>query len=386
MSVSQKTQDRVWIGVDGNEGNVPQRVGSNVYAFELLRALARRVEQSSSRLAVRVFLSAPPLADWPAETENWKYTVTPPKPLWTITTLPRWIRKFPELSAFYSPGHYTPAHTSLPLISSVMDLGYEHFPEQFTTKDRWQLKLLTQWSVRRATRVVAISQATKQDLIKTYAVPADRVSVVYPGQMPMSKLAVSKAKELRLGLGLPEKYIVYVGTLQPRKNIVRLVEAFERLAAQDPDLHLVLVGRAGWLSQPILEKIEGNLFSARIVQLGFVTQEEKLAVLQGARVLALVGLLEGFGIPALEAIQVGVVPVVSNISSLPEVVGSEGELVDPFDVSDIARGIQDVLSWSQSRYAQEISEMQKHAEQFSWSDSAARLEKILLSVATQKST
>lgn len=377
--------DRIWIGVDGNEGNVAQRVGSNVYAFELLSSLAQRVARPQSRLAVRVFLSQPPLADWPESSEHWQYTVTGDAPFWTMTKLPRVLPSFPELKLFFSPGHYTPAWSPVPVVCSVMDLGYEHFPEQFKSKDRWQLTLLTRWSVRQSRHIVAISQATKQDLIKQYHVPESKISVVYPGQPESNLLTQKDAQQRREQLNLPAKYLLYVGTLQPRKNLVRLVAAFEILSAQHPDLHLVVVGRAGWLSDPIVAAIQNSPVAEKIHHLGFLSQEDKQAVLQGAQVLALVGLLEGFGIPPLEAIQAGVVPVVSRAASLPEVVGPEGELVNPLDPADIARGIHEVLQWPRARYEHEVSELQRHAAQFSWADSAARLEQLLVNLVGAES-
>lgn len=372
--------DRIWIGVDGNEGNVAQRVGSNVYAFELLSSLAERVKHPQSRLAVRVFLAQPPQPDWPEPSEFWQYTVVGNAPFWTLTKLPRDLSGFPELTLFYSPGHYTPAWCPVPVVCSVMDLGYEHFPEQFKAKDRWQLTLLTRWSVRQSRHVIAISQATKKDLMAVYRVSEKKISVVYPGQPKGELLSETQVKKRRAALNLPAKYILYVGTLQPRKNLIRLIQAFELLAESDSETDLVIVGRAGWLSDPIVSAMKSSPQAHRIHHLGFLSQEDKQAVLQGAKVLTLVGLLEGFGIPPLEAIRSGVVPVVSRAASLPEVVGPEGELVDPLDSADIARGIKNVLEWSRDRYEHEVAELQRHAEQFSWTNSAARLEKILLNV------
>lgn len=377
--------ERVWIGVDGNEGNVAQRVGSNVYAFELLKHLAERVEQKGCRLAVRVFLAQAPLPDWPPETEFWKYTVLGDAPLWTVTKLPRALKNWPELKLFFSPGHYTPAWSPVPVVCSIMDLGYEHFPGQFKTRDLWQLRLMTGRSLRQAKHVVVISRATKQDVIARHRLPASKLSVIYPGLPDTHLLTKKEAEARRQALEVPENYILYLGTLQPRKNLIRLIQAFEILAPKHPQLHLVVAGRAGWLSDPIVAALQHSPFADRIKHLGFVTQEDKLAVLQGARVLAMVGLLEGFGIPPLEAVQAGVVPVVSNTASLPEVVGPEGELVDPFSVDSIAQGLEEVLQWSQARYARELDELRRHTAQFSWTDSAARLEQLLVNLVGAES-
>lgn len=372
--------DRIWVGVDGNEGNVAQRVGSNVYAFELLSALEKRVQNSNSRLAVRIFLSHPPQPDWPPASEFWQYTVLGDAPLWTVTKLPRALGSWPELKLFFSPGHYTPAWSPVPVVCSIMDLGYEQFPEQFKSKDLWQLRAMTAWSLRRAKHVVAISRATKNDLMKRHGIPESRLSVIYPGQPQSQTISQVEGKKRRTVLNLPEKYVLYLGTLQPRKNLVRLIQAFEILAATRPELHFVIVGRPGWLSEPIVSAMQNSPVAHRIHHLGFLSQEDKTAVLQGAQVLALVGLLEGFGIPPVEAIQAGVVPVVARAASLPEVVGPEGELVDPYSVEDIAHGIQEVLDWSGVRYDSELSELRRHIAQFSWTDSAARLEQLLVNL------
>lgn len=372
--------ERFWIGVDGNEANVAQRVGSNVYAFELLRALEKRIQSKQSRIAVRVFLSHPPQPDWPEASEFWQYSVIGDAPLWTVTKLPQELARWSEITLFFSPGHYTPAWSRVPVVCSIMDLGYEHFPEQFKAKDLWQLRLMTGWSLMRSKHVVAISRATKSDLVKRHRISEQRISVIYPGQPDAKLLSRPQAEKVRATLNVPQKYLLYLGTLQPRKNIVRLIQAYELLAAQDPGLHFVIVGKAGWLSDPIMAAIKNSPVAERIHHLGFLSQEEKQAVLQGARVLSLVGLLEGFGIPPVEAIQAGVVPVVAKAASLPEVVGPEGELVDPTSVEDIARGIQEVLGWTQVRYQHEVSELQRHIAQFSWTDSAARLEQLMVNL------
>lgn len=372
---------RVWIGIDGNEANVAQRVGSNVYAFELLSSLEKRVRRESSSLAVKIFLSSPLTSDWPKQTEFWQYVVTGDAPLWTVTKLPRVLQQHRDLALFFSPGHYTPGWSPVPVVCSIMDLGYEHFPDQFKLKDLWQLKLLTRWSVRQSRHVVAISQATKRDIMKTYKVAEEKISVIYPGAPQIKQLTQKEAADRRAAMNLPEKYLLYVGTLQPRKNLERLIAAFELLTQKHTDLDLVLVGRPGWLSEPIMSAITNSPQKQRIHHLGFVDQTDKQAILQGAKVLALVGLYEGFGIPPLEAIQAGVIPVVAKAASLPEVVGAEGETVDPYSVEDIATGIQRVLDWPADRRRSELQELRKHAAQFSWDQSASRLEELLLNQA-----
>lgn len=354
------------VGIDGNEANVSNRVGSNVYAYEVLHALYAWL-QKEPKFSVVVYVSSPPLDDLPVANEWWRYEVITHQPFWTLWRLPIELWRHRQIDLFYSPGHYLPSISPVPMIPTIMDIAFEFFPEQFKKKDYWQLHLLTMRSVAGAAHVIAISQATKTDIMEHYGRQSEDITVAYPGvphNLHLPKKAVRE--RIKQSFALQKPFIIYVGTLQPRKNIERLVGAFEKVRANGWDGELVLAGKTGWKSHSIEERIATSSAKESIRQLGFVTDEEKYALITEAEALALPGLYEGFGIPPLEAIALGVIPVVSDRSSLPEVVGESGICVDPESIEDIARGIQQALAFTSGEKQKLMTTLQSHAEQFSW--------------------
>jgi hypothetical protein len=168
------------IAIDGNEANIKNRVGSNVYAFEVLWAL-ERMTRTRADIEITILVSTKPIQDLPQTRAGWNYQVIQPQPLWTQFALP--IHLFVHRSrydVFFTPGHYAPRLSSLPYVSSVMDVAYLKFPEQFQDKDVIQLKDWTGYSVRHAHKVVAISQSTKADVVKYYKRKPQDVVVAYP--------------------------------------------------------------------------------------------------------------------------------------------------------------------------------------------------------------
>lgn len=386
------------IAIDGNEANVNHRVGSNVYAYELLVAMEKNT-RGKSDLSCTVLLAAPPLADLPPERSGWHYRVVGPRPLWTQIGLPihLFLHKH-DYDVFYTPGHYAPRLSAVPYVSSVMDLGFLYFPEQFKKKDYAQLKDWTAYSVKRASKVIAISQATKNDVVATYGRSAKDVVVAYPSisseQTPASELELREFLEVK---GIEQPFILYVGTLQPRKNLVRLIKAFEEVCSRrnlqqvrkkvkaKGQVQLVIAGKVGWLADEVTEAIEASPFKSQIITAGYISDPIKYALYKAASCSVLVGLYEGFGIPPLESLAAGTVPVVSDTTSLPEVVGKAGILVDPYDEQNIAEGLLTALSLSAKQRGQYRAQARTQLAKFSWEKSAEVVLGTLLKVLQQKS-
>lgn len=359
------------VGIDGNEANVVNRVGSNVYAWELLLAMERWLAEEPL-FSVTVYLSGPKVSDWPAEREGWSYKVIPPAKLWTQWRLPWELYRHREVDLFFSPGHYSPRWSPVPTVPTIMDLAFEYYPDFFQPKDALQLQSWTRRSVRRARHILAISESTKRDIVRHYGRRESDITVVYPAVKKVKKVTAAEAKRHLEKLGVLPPYIAYVGTIQPRKNIERLVGAFEQLATKGWPGTLVLAGKIGWLGEPIEERIQASPVRERIIQTGYISDEEKTALIQEAECTALVGLYEGFGIPPLESIQIGTIPVVSHTSSLPEVVGTGGAFVDPLDETDIARGLMEVVRLRKAERDKRLGQMLAHASHFSWETSAQK--------------
>ncbi|MCL4382521.1 MAG: glycosyltransferase family 4 protein [Patescibacteria group bacterium] len=370
------------IGVDGNEANFKTRVGVGRYAFELLKQFDRYQESS---INYQVYLKNKPSIDLPNETERWKYKIVGPKKLWTQLGLPLALLKNKlsekeKIDVFFTPTHYAPRFCPFPRVVSVMDLSFLKYPEMFKKSDLYQLKNWTAYSVKKARKVLTISQASKRDIIKYYQIAEDKVVVTYPGltQVTSIKYQVLSMEEIKKKYGIENDYILSVGTLQPRKNFVKLIEAFSSL---NPNPYtLVIVGKPGWLYREIYEAPRKFGVERKVKFLDYVPDEDLPALYQKAKCFVLVSLYEGFGLPVLEALNYGCPVVTSNTSSLPEVVGEAGILVDPNDSQDIIQGLEKVLTIESDERMVLIEKGKIQASKFSWEKCAKETLNVLKQV------
>ncbi len=343
---------RIWI--DGYEANVVQRLGSSQVAFELLRNLEKLdsdkigVDKKNDYL---ILLPSPPLGDLPKERLGWKYKILKPKRLWTRFVLPLALysaKQKPDL--IFSPTHYIPRFSPVKRVAVIFDLAYLHFPEMFNQKDLWQLKNWTNFSLENADHILTISNFSKKDIIKQYSYSPEKITVVYPGYDKEIFKPINDQKKIQQVLkkhSIEYSYIIYIGTIQPRKNLLRLIEAFARI---EGDLQLVIVGkttggeREGWKFKEILEAPDKLGVREKVKFLGFVATEELPYLLSGSLGFVLPSLWEGFGIPVLEAMACGTAVITSSVSSLPEVVGKAGMMVDPYSEDQIEQAIRTLVS------------------------------------------
>lgn len=357
------------IGIDGNEANLANRVGVNMFAFlGVLWGLYDLRKKEKVGESYLIFLKKPPLPDMPKPTSWWQYEVLGEAPLWTWTKLvKRLFLGSPKPDVFYTPSHYGPAFSPIPFVVSVMDLGFLRFTSQFTKKDLFQLKNWTKWSVKKAKKIIAISEFTKKDVVKTYGLDKDKVVVAYPGFKGKKKIKTVGIGSLRQKYKIKGDYLLYLGTLKPSKNIVGLIEAYRLLLKNNSKLKakLVIAGKKGWLYEEIFNKVKDLGLGNQVIFTGFVKDEEVPALIKEAKVFCIPSFWEGFGIPALEAMELGVPVVAGRAGSLPEVVGKGGLLVDPYSPLEIAKGIEKVLK--NKDFRNELVERGKvRAKMFNW--------------------
>lgn len=381
----------IHLAIDANEANVTNRVGSNVYAFHIISKLAQLIKQDQNVQAT-VLLLQPKLPDLPQEDDSWQYKVVKPSRFWTQLALPLYLyQRQNKFDLLFTPGHYAPRYCPIPYISSVMDLGFLHYPEQFRANDLLQLKKWTEYSVKGAQKVVTISQFSQQEIINFYHKPKADLLVAYPDvSLPKQEATKTEVEKFLKKFALKEPYFLFVGTLQPRKNLVNLIKAYEIFCHENKASKktlslpkLVIAGKIGWLADSIIEKYRSSPEKDNIVLTDFVADKYKPALYQHALATILVGLHEGFGVPALESIHFKTLPIVSNSTSLPEVVGEAGLLVNPHQSAAIAQALQKSWFMSESekdKYLQKMSDQQK---KFSWSESAQKIYQLLLSEVNQ---
>ena len=359
------------------ETGLPNRVGSGEFCFQLLSALSRLDKNNE----YSVFLPVKPTSDMPKETGKWKYIVFHSKKLWTLLGLSKKLKDY-KLDVFFSPTHYLPLSVSSPSVISILDVSYLYFPNLFKKKDLYQLKFWGGYSIRKAQKIITISNSSKNDIIKMYGVNSDKVSVVYPGikELKTENLKLKSMEELKKKFGISSSYILFVGTLQPRKNIIKLIEAFSKLKTENlklkDNLELVIVGRKGWQFEEILNAPKKYGVEDRVKFLDSVTDEDLPSLYKNALCFCLPSLYEGFGLPILEAMQYGCPVATSNVSSLPEAGGDAALYFDPENAEDIKNSLESIIQSSELR-DKLIKMGYEQVKKFSWEESAKQTLKVL---------
>jgi glycosyltransferase involved in cell wall biosynthesis len=265
-----------------------------------------------------------------------------------------------------------------------MDLGYLEFSTQFKKYDYWQLKIWSAISIWVAKAVVAISQATQKDIVRHYPL-ANRKTVVIPLAYDATKfkpeISAREIKKVREKYTIVGDYLLYLGTLKPSKNLEGLIEALAALKGSQ----LVMAGKKGWLYDSIFAKVKELELEKRVIFTDYVPEEDKPALISGAKVFCLPSFWEGFGLDILNALACGVPVVVSDRGSLPEVAGEAGIYVDPNSSESIAGGIKKVLSLSELEYNKLVKKGLAQAAKFSWEETARQTLKLCFETGTEKS-
>lgn len=390
------------IGIDGNEANVQKRLGVGEYAWQLLNEFSRH-QGIEDRQQFRIYLKQKPLPHMPAESKNWKYVVCGPSKAWTQVALPlNLFTKSPRPDVFFTPTHYAPRWSPIPTVVLILDVAYKLYPELFLKKDLYKLEKWTRYSVDNASAVLTISNSAKNDIIKYYNISEEKVHIIYPGIKSEIRNSLQNAgqakfetnlknkmqssKQIQEKYNIASKYILFVGTLQPRKNIERLIEAYSRIVtksnAKDANVQLVIIGKKGWQYESILAAPEKFGVQNSVKFLDFVGDEDLPTFYENAEFFVLPSLYEGFGLPVLEAMKYGCPVLTSNISSMPEAGGDAALYCDPTDVADIAKQMEKVLTDTalRSRLSKKGLEQIK---KFSWEKAAKETLEVLQEVGKQ---
>lgn len=361
------------IAIDASRTTVDRPTGTERYARRLIQSLieANRTLDSPHRLEL-YFRDAPTSSPFPDDVHTRQRVIPWPR-AWTHLRFAAEIWKTrPDVT--FVPAHTLPFVFPGKALVTVHDLGYRFFPEAHPAPHRAYLELTTRFSQSRATLVLADSQATADDLAKIYGTPPAKIRVLYPGVDP----APLKSDPARIDLArakykLPQRYFLFIGTLQPRKNIERIVKAFALLRAEsgDEETALALAGGKGWLFD---ERWVRGTENVRLT--GYIDDADKGPLLAGALALVYPSLYEGFGFPAIEAMICGAPVIASASSSLAELVGDAGILVDPLRVEEIAAAMRQVSDNGALR-AHLVERGKQRAKAFTWEASARQLLRII---------
>ncbi|HMQ01659.1 MAG TPA: glycosyltransferase family 1 protein [Candidatus Doudnabacteria bacterium] len=360
------------IGIEAERANHGQKTGVEHYAKQLILHLAQIDSQNEYILYLRTkpedwFLSLP---------KNFSLKVIPFPIFWTQLRL-SWEMLWHPPDVLFVPA------STLPLIhpKSVYtehDVAWIYYPEIFTFYMRWFHRVFSWLARTGATKIIAISEATKQDLVKYYKVVSDKIRVVPHGYEVTSNSENELSKEV--AQKLPEKYILFLSTIQPRKNLVGLIEAFAELKQEHPELphKLVVVGKAGWKYEESFQAMKAH--EDIVVYLGRVKDNERWSIYSKADLFINASFYEGFGMWILEAFECEVPVAVSNISSLPEVGGDAAVYFDPKSKAEIKQAILKVLTNEQLQQ-ELITKGRVRLKDFSWEKCARETLEVLVSTA-----
>lgn len=365
------------IGIDANEANVKERVGVSVYTMKLLEYF---YTQANKDLRFVIYLKTKPLSDMPVQSAYFQYAVFNVPAYWSQVFLPfqlytqRLTGK--SLDIFFSPAHYAPRFCPSLTIVTIHDLSYFYYPDEFLKKDFYKLKNWTKYSIEKATKIIAVSKTTKKDIVKFYHVPEEKIEVIYNG---FEKTLVKNSTNHQ-----PQTtpYILYVGTLQPRKNIPVLIKAFKAFHTTYPDFKLIIAGKKGWMFDNIYKTVKENGLEKCVRFTGYINDNELVALYRKAFCFVMPSLYEGFGIPVLEAMSYGCPVISSFASSLPEI-GSEACLYfDPSREDDLLNTLIK-LKESVSIRKELIQKGKERVTQFSWTLCAEKTLDIIKNTANQ---
>lgn len=330
------------IGIDASRALRAKRTGTERYSLEIIQHLLAlpAAREHHWRLYVDQPVALASLVPSTAPGAAVELCYLPSRRMWTHRALGAEMRRQPP-DLLFVPAHVLPflwpLHRMPPSVATVHDLGYRSFPEMHTRSQRLALELGTRWSAYAATRVIAVSQATADDLRRAYATPAAKIDVIYEATTALPSATQADVERVRLDAGLDRPYALFVGSIQPRKNLARLIAAYQQLVQRHAvAFDLVVAGASGWLSDDLYALAQRSEGGGRIRFLGYVSDADLAALYRGSLFFAFPSLSEGFGLPVLEAQSMGVAVMTSTNSSLPEIAGDAALLVEPTDVDAIA--------------------------------------------------
>ncbi len=368
------------IGIDASRAFLKRRTGIEEYSYQVIKHLrdvlpadaevVLYVRKKVSFIHGRIQKSTPEI-DF-ALPKNWRVRAIWAPRFWTQIGLSLEML-FQSPDVLFVPAHTVPLIHPKKTVVTIHGLEYEYCKEAYSFWERIYMHYSIMWSCKVASTVICVSENTKKDVMKLYGVGEEKIEVVSEGYEKQSTINNQQ-------LTKENSYLLFIGRLEERKNVVRIIEAFEILKEKYKILHeLVLVGKPGYGYARIKQQIANSKYQEVIIEKGYVTEAEKWELLQNAEAFLFPTLYEGFGLPVLEAQSVGVSVVTSNISSLPEVAGDGAIFVDPFSTESIAQGIYQVLS-DQGLRSGIIEKATRNVGRYSWARCAGEVAQLLLTL------
>jgi glycosyltransferase involved in cell wall biosynthesis len=364
------------IGIDASRAFVKTKTGIEEYSFQVIKHLCDELENEQVILYCNPAINIRPDFKLPA---NWKIKFLRAPIFWTQARLSLEMI-FHPVDVLFVPAHTVPLIHPKNTIVTIHGMEYEFCPSAYSFWQRFYMRLVIKNSCRWAKRIICVSENTKKDLTRLYKVPEGKIEVIYEGVSESSQSpALRKSESSALGWEKPDfsKYLLFVGRLEERKNICGIISVFEILKEKYNINHkLILAGKFGFGGETIKDKIDQSKYKDEIILPGYVSDEEKFELLKKSDVFLFPTFYEGFGLPILEAQNVGTPVVTSNVSSMPEVAGDSAVLVDPKSSEEIAEAVHKLIS-DESWKNDIIEKGYQNIKRFSWEKCARKVSSLL---------
>jgi len=361
------------IGIDIRSLTTPYRTGVGEYTYGLLSALFALDTENTYILFYNAHTDVSAFVPkWEQENVHVIASRVPNKLFHSrlfLTGSPKLDQLVKQkVDVWFSPNlHFTSVSKNAKHILTVHDLSFEHFPDCYSRKGRlWHRAVRPKSQCQRADLILVPSHATKQDIVDTYHIDEKKIQVVYPG-ITNVEASAEDCDRVRSAYKLPKKFILFLGTMEPRKNLQAVIEAYAKSGLYEKDVLLVIAGAPGWSSDEVLALIKRT---NGIRHIGFVDQKDKNALYKLAELFVYPSLYEGFGFPVLEAMQAGTPVITSNRSSLAEIAGGVAYLVNPLSVAELARGFVTLTGHQDLRTELSIGGKQRSVG-FLWEEAAS---------------
>ncbi|MBI5754375.1 glycosyltransferase family 4 protein [Candidatus Peregrinibacteria bacterium] len=335
------------IGIDASRYKHAEATGVEWYSWQIINGLLKVISvddelilYSKERLGL----------------EKIQNKILPGLRLWTLKSLSKEMRLNPP-DVLFVPSHTLPLNLPKKSVITIHDVAFKHLPGVYSFSQFHYLNWSTKFAVKKATKIIVPSEATKQDLIKYYNCPKDKIVVIPHGfsepksvndEKIMNESVIFKYFDIRKN----DPYILFVGRLESKKNLPKLVEAFAKFQEKNPDYRLILAGKRGVGFEKIVKIVNKSSLAHKVIMPGYITEEEKAVLYKNCKFFVFPSLYEGFGLPILEAFYYGKAVLCSNTSSLPEVGGEAVHYVDPNDVEEMAAGLDKLAS--DEKYAENL--------------------------------
>lgn len=370
------------IGIDIRSLTDRHYSGISEYTYQLLRAIFE-IDKTNSYVLFYNQAKQASVPKFPydnVEVQPFRY----PNKIFNLSmalfSWPKIDKRMGGVDILFMPNHMFSAWSdNCRAVLSIHDLSFEIFPEFFSNKSRLWLKLInTKKLCLKANKIIAVSENTKRDLKNLYKIDSEKISVIHEGiDRKFKKVTdLSILESVKRKYNLPEKFLLYLGNIEPRKNIETLISAFESVSKKHPDVKLILAGSPSWKYKAVFKKAKHSSAANKIIFLGYIEAKDKAAIYSLAHIFVYPSFYEGFGLPPLEAMACETPTIASNTASLPEVIGQGAILISPNKTDDFSKSIETLLSDSHI-YQQYAQRGKFQAEKFSWHTAAQQTIEVL---------